>query len=99
MAEKRKKPTERQKNCSYSFPYMGENFNEVYCSKKVEDDIVAVSGEECESCIRFKNKHIQYPIEVNMSRSNHGIDTNQEHQFVLCHVQKNTKKRPILACI
>ena len=65
MSEKRKKPTERQKNCSYSFPYMGENFDEVYCSKKVEDDIVAVSGEECESCIQFKNKHIQYPIEVN----------------------------------
>lgn len=54
MSEKRKKPTERQKNCSYSFPYMGENFDEVYCSKKVEDDIVAVSGEECESCIQFK---------------------------------------------
>ena len=28
MSEKRKKPTERQKNCSYSFPYMGENFDE-----------------------------------------------------------------------
>lgn len=65
MSEKRRKPTERQKNCSYSFPYMGENFDKVYCSKKVEDDIVAVSGEECESCIQFKNKHIQYPIEVN----------------------------------
>lgn len=51
MSEKRRKPTERQKNCSYSFPYMGENFDKVYCSKKVEDDIVAVSGEECESCI------------------------------------------------
>lgn len=63
MSEKRRKPTERQKNCSYSFPYMGENFDKVYCSKKVEDDIVAVSGEECESCIQFKNKHIQYPIE------------------------------------
>ena len=93
MSEKRKKPTERQKNCSYSFPYMGENFDEVYCSKKVEDDIVAVSGEECESCIQLKL------TKLNMNRSNHGIDTNQEHQFVLCHVQKNTKKRPILACI
>ena len=65
MSEKRKKPTERQKNCSFSFPYMGENFDEVYCSKKVEDDLVTVSAEECESCIQFKNKHIQYPIEVN----------------------------------
>lgn len=37
----------------------------MYCSKKVEGDLVAVSGEECESCIQFKNKHIQYPIEVN----------------------------------
>ena len=46
MSEKRKKPTERQKNCSYSFPYMGENFDEVYCSKKVEDDLVTVSAEE-----------------------------------------------------
>ena len=44
---------------------MGENFDEVYCSKKVEDDLVTVSAEECESCIQFKNKHIQYPIEVN----------------------------------
>ena len=43
MSEKRRKPTERQKNCSYSFPYMGENFDKVYCSKKVEDDIVAVT--------------------------------------------------------
>lgn len=29
MSEKRKKPTERQKNCSYSFPYMGENFDQI----------------------------------------------------------------------
>lgn len=102
MSEKRKKPTERQKNCSYSFPYMGENFDEVYCSKKVEDDLVTVSAEECESCIQFKNKHIQYPIEVNKIKyepfeSWH--NTNQEHQFVLCHVRKNTRKKHIWVCI
>ena len=65
MSKKRKSPTERQKNCSYSFPYMGENFDEVYCSKKDDYDLIAVSGEECESCTQFKNKHIQYPIKVN----------------------------------
>ena len=65
MSEKRKKPTERQKNCSYSFPYMGQNFDEVYCSKKDEGHVVSVCAEECESCLQFKNKHIQYPIEVN----------------------------------
>lgn len=37
MSEKRKKPTERQKNCSYSFPYMGENFDEVYCSQNLHE--------------------------------------------------------------
>ena len=28
-----------------------------------------------------------------MNHLNHGIDTNQEHQFALCHVRKNTRKK------
>lgn len=50
-----KKPSERQKKCKNSFPYMGKEMNKTYCRKLMqerrdadEDDMsVCVSNEQC----------------------------------------------------
>ena len=68
-----KKPSERQKKCKNSFPYMGKEMNKTYCRKLMqerrdadEDDMsVCVSNEQCENCPDYESRFIEYPIQVN----------------------------------
>lgn len=61
--DKNYKPSERQKNCKNSFPYMGKEMNKTYCRKLMqerkdagEDDMsVCVSNEQCENCPDYKS--------------------------------------------
>lgn len=64
------KPSERQKNCRYSFPYSGKKMNQTACRKKwdeaeTSDSEAYVTNEECEACECYKNRYIEYPIQVN----------------------------------
>lgn len=71
--DKNYKPSERQKNCKNSFPYMGKEMNKTYCRKLMqerkdagEDDMsVCVNNEQCENCPDYKSRYIEYPIQVN----------------------------------
>ena len=71
--DKNYKPSERQKKCKNSFPYMGKEMNKTYCRKLMqerkdaeEDDIsVCVSNEQCENCQDYESRYIEYPIQVN----------------------------------
>ena len=71
--DKTYKPSERQKKCKNSFPYMGKEMNKTYCRKLMqerrdadEDDMsVCVSNEQCENCPDYESRFIEYPIQVN----------------------------------
>lgn len=71
--DKNYKPSERQKKCKNSFPYMGKEMNKTYCRKLMqerrdadEDDMsVCVSNEQCENCPDYESRFIEYPIQVN----------------------------------
>lgn len=71
--DKNYKPSEKQKNCKYAFPYMGKEMNKTYCRKLMqerrdaeEDDMsVCVSNEQCENCPDYESRYIEYPIQVN----------------------------------
>ena len=71
--DKNYKPSERQKKCMNSFPYMGKEMNKTYCRKLMqerrdaeEDDMfVCVSNEQCENCPDYESRFIEYPIQVN----------------------------------
>lgn len=66
------KPSERQKNCINGMPYLGNNFDQTFCRKKlreectpdVDEEKAVVANEECESCDHYKSKYIEYPIVV-----------------------------------
>ena len=79
------KPSERQKNCRYSFPFSGKKMNQTSCMKKMDesdnsDSEVYVTNADCESCECYNSR---YPGA--WSRSN--------------HVQKNMMEKHTLACI
>lgn len=64
------KPSERQKNCKYSFLYNGKKMNQTVCRKKLNeleayDSEGYVSNEDCEACECYKSRYIEYPIQVN----------------------------------
>lgn len=67
------KPSERQKNCINGMPYLGNNFDQTFCRKKlreectpdVDEEKAVVANEECENCDHYKSKYIEYPIVVN----------------------------------
>ena len=71
--DKNYEPSERQKKCKNSFPYMGKEMNKTYCRKLMqerrdadEDDMsVCVSNEQCENCPDYESRFIEYPIQVN----------------------------------
>ena len=71
--DKNYKPSERQKKCKNSFPYMGKEMNKTYCRKLMqergdtdEDDMsICVSNEQCENCPDYESRFIEYPIQVN----------------------------------
>lgn len=58
--------TERQKTCCFSMPYMGKNFNKVYC--KIKDGLKAqdlyVTSEECDTCESYKNRYMEFPLTI-----------------------------------
>lgn len=64
------KPSERQKNCKYSFLYNGKKMNQTVCRKNLNeleayDSEEYVSNEDCEACECYKSRYIEYPIQVN----------------------------------
>lgn len=66
------KPSERQKNCIHGMPYLGDNWDQTFCRKKLHEECTpnvdekkaVVTNEECEGCPNYKSKFIEYPIEV-----------------------------------
>lgn len=67
------KPSERQHNCRYCFPYMGEKHNETHClyeSESGEGKERNVTVQECEECRHYKSRYIEYPITVNAIKVN-----------------------------
>ena len=64
------KPSERQKNCRYSFLYSGEKMNRTACMKKMDESENSgreeyVTNENCEACECYNSRYIEYPIQVN----------------------------------
>lgn len=63
------KPSEKQMKCKYSWPYMGENWDQTYCRKKMEltgkEEESFATNEDCENCphynSRFINNCAEYP--------------------------------------
>lgn len=65
------KPSKRQHDCRYAFPYMGEKHNETRCfyeRKNGEGRAQNVTVQECEACGNFKSRYIEYPITVHAVR-------------------------------
>lgn len=91
-----KKPSERQKKCKNSFPYMGKEMNKTYCRKLMqerrdaeEDDMsVCVSNEQCENCPDYESRFIEYPIQVN------SIKYNKPKQLMMGRAGSLVKIRP-----
>lgn len=71
--DKNYKPSEKQKKCMNSFPYMGKEMNKTCCRLLMrkntdvgeDDDSVCVSNEQCENCPDYESRFIEYPIQVN----------------------------------
>lgn len=68
------KPSWRQQNCVYSFPYNGEEMNQTICRNKLnkqENSIneIYVANDDCENCECYKSRYIEYPIQVNAIES------------------------------
>lgn len=64
------KPSERQKNCKYSFLYNGKEMNQTICGNKLtkQDNSINeryVTNEDCKACECYKSRYIEYPIQVN----------------------------------
>lgn len=68
------KPSERQKNCRYSFPYSGKKMNQTACRKRWDElknsiNERYVTNEDCGACEYYKSRYIEYPIQVNAIES------------------------------
>ena len=94
--DKNYKPSEKQKKCMNSFPYMGKEMNKTCCRLLMrkntdvgeDDDSVCVSNEQCENCPDYESRFIEYPIQVN------SIKCNEIKQLMMARAGSLVKIRP-----
>ena len=94
--DKNYKPSEKQKKCMNSFPYMGKEMNKTCCRLLMrkntdvgeDDDSVCVSNEQCENCPDYESRFIEYPIQVN------SIKYNEIKQLMMARAGSLVKIRP-----
>lgn len=87
------KPSEKQTKCKYSWPYIGENWDQTYCRKKMEltgkEEESFVTNEDCEHCPHYDSRFIEYPIQVN------AIHTSKMQQSDMLHAGSLVAIRPV----